>query len=67
MAHAALSRKTLMSLGVTDLAITSVLLLDIRIPKIAFACGFLTVVGLCLTPYDSHRYSKCSLNSQPLL
>jgi hypothetical protein len=32
-----------------------------------FPCGFLTVVGLSLIPYDSHRYSKCSLNSLPLL
>jgi hypothetical protein len=32
-----------------------------------FARGFLTVVGLCLIPYDSHRHLKCSLNSLPLL
>ncbi len=32
----------------------------------SFACGFLTVVGLCVMPYDSHRYLKCSLNSLPL-
>ena len=30
--------------------------------NIAFACGFLTVVGLCFIPYDSHRCSKCNLN-----
>ncbi len=31
-----------------------------------FAHGFLTVVGLQLILYDSHRYLKCSLNSLPL-
>ncbi len=35
--------------------------------NIAFACGLLTVVGLCLIPYDSNRYSNFSLNSLPLL
>jgi hypothetical protein len=34
--------------------------------NIAFACGFLIVVGLCLIPYESHRYSKFNLNSLPL-
>jgi hypothetical protein len=34
--------------------------------NIAFACGFLIVIGLCLIPYDSHRNSKISLNSLPL-
>ena len=37
-----------------------------HVPKIAFACGFLIVVCLCLIPYESHRYSKFSLNSLPL-
>ncbi len=34
--------------------------------NIPFAHGFLTVVGLRLILYDSHRYSKWSLNSLPL-
>ena len=34
--------------------------------NIAFTCGFLIVVGLCLMPYESHRYSKFNLNSLPL-
>ena len=34
--------------------------------NIAFACGFLIVVGLCVIPYESHRYSKFNLNSLPL-
>ena len=35
--------------------------------NIAFACGFLIVVGLRLIPYGSHRYSKFNLNSLSLL
>ncbi len=31
-----------------------------------FAHGFLTMVGLRVIQYDSHRYLKCSLNSLPL-
>ncbi len=31
--------------------------------SIAFAWGFLTLVGLCLMPYESHRASNWSLNS----
>ncbi len=34
--------------------------------NIAFACGFLIVVGLHLIPYESHRYSKFNLNSLSL-
>ena len=34
--------------------------------NIAFACGFLIRVGLCLIPYESHRYLKFNLNSLPL-
>ncbi len=33
----------------------------------AFACGFLIVVGLCFMPYESHNVSKCNLNSNLLL
>ncbi len=33
----------------------------------AFACGFLIVVGLRFMPYESHNISKCNLNSDPLL
>ncbi len=32
----------------------------------AFACGFLIVVGLHFLPYESHNISKCNLNSDPL-
>ena len=34
--------------------------------SIAFACGFLTVVGLRLIPYDVHRDANSNLNSLPL-
>ncbi len=67
-----LSRKTSMSLWVTDLAISSSAVHNICArtwcthSKITFACGFLTMVGLCLISYDSHRHSKFSLNSLPL-
>ncbi len=68
MAHAALSRKTSTSLEVTDLAILSSAMRNICArtswmhSNIAFACGFLTMVGLRLIPYDFHTYSKFSLN-----
>ncbi len=35
--------------------------------QMAFACGFLIVVGVCFMPYDSHNVSKCNLNSDLLL
>jgi hypothetical protein len=35
--------------------------------QMAFACGFLIVVGLRFMPYESHNDSKCNLNSDPLL
>ncbi len=70
--HAVLSRKTLTSSGVTDLAI-SILAVRCICPRtgctrsnIAFPCGFLTMVGLSAIPFDLHKYSKCSLNSFPL-
>ncbi len=31
-----------------------------------FQCAILTMVGLHVIPYDSHRHSKRSLNSHPL-
>ena len=34
--------------------------------SIAFACGYLMLVGLGFTPYDSHRAIMLSLNSIPL-
>jgi hypothetical protein len=34
--------------------------------KTAFVFGFLTMVGLRCIPYDTHRCSKCNLNSDPL-
>ncbi len=67
--HAALSRKTSTSLGVTDSArsISAVCSICLRTwcmrSNIAFVCGFLTTVGLGFIPYNLHRYSKCSLNS----
>ncbi len=73
MAHAALSRKTSSSLGETESAISSSKVRNIfhrtwcTRSYIAFACGFLTVVGLRFIPYESHRCSKCNLNSELLL
>ncbi len=72
MAHAALSRKTLMSSEVTESTISNSAVRSIcpstwcTHSNIPFARGFLAVVGLRLIPYDSHRYSKCSLNSLSL-
>ncbi len=72
MAHAALSRKTLTSSGVTESAISNSAVHSIcpstwcTHSNIPLAGGFLTVVGLHVIPYDSHRYSKWSLNSLPL-
>ncbi len=71
MVHASLSRKTSTSLGVTDFAILSSAVRNICAKtwcthsNIAFICGFLIMVGLSLMPYDSHKYSKFSLNSLP--
>ncbi len=71
MTHATLSRISTSS-GVTELAISNSAVHSIcpstwcTWSNMPFACGFLIVVGLCLIPYDSHRYSKCSLNSLPL-
>ncbi len=73
MAHAALSRKTSTSLGVTESAISNSVVHSIcpstwcTRSNMPFAHGFLTLVGSRLIPYDSHRYSKCSINSLPLL
>jgi len=73
MAHVVLSIKTSTSSGTTDLAISISAVHSIcpitwwTRSNIAFACGFLTVVGLRLIPYESHRCSKCNLNSLPLL
>ncbi len=72
MTHAALSRKTSMSLGVTELAISNSAVHSIcpstwcTCSNMPFACGFLTLVGKHLIPYNSHRFSKYSLNSLPL-
>ncbi len=60
MAHAALSRKTLTSSGVTESAILISAVHNIcpmtwwARSNIAFACGFLIVVGLRLISYESH-------------
>jgi hypothetical protein len=72
MAHAVLSRKTSTSLGVIESAISISAVHSIcpmtlcTRSNMPLAHGFLTVVGLCLIPYDLHRYSKCSLSSLPL-
>ena len=63
MAYDAFVRITSMSLGATESAISIsevqiiVLRLDGFIP-IAFAGGFLMLVGLCLTLYESHSVLK---------
>ncbi len=64
MAHAASERKTLMSLGFTELAILISAVRSMFITtawirsSIAFACGFLTLVSLRFMPYESHRAQK---------
>jgi hypothetical protein len=65
--------KTSTSSGFTDLAISSSAVHNIYAEtwcmrsNIAFTCGFLIMVSLILILYDSHRYSKFSLNSLPFL
>ncbi len=60
MAHAVSHRKILMSLGFTELSISLSALCNKFITtawirsSIAFACGFLTLTGLCLMPYVLH-------------
>ncbi len=34
--------------------------------QMAFACGFLILVGLRFLPYELHNVLKCNLNSDPL-
>ena len=69
MAQATLVRNVTMSLGATELAISisavrSIIILTwCTCSSITFAWGFLTLVGLCLMPYESHRTLKWSLNS----
>ncbi len=73
MAHAASDKKTLMSLVFTESAISISVVCSMFITTawirsgIAFACGFLTVVGLRFMPYESRRALKWSLNLLPLL
>ncbi len=73
MAYVASDKKTSTSLAFMVLAISSS---DVRnmFPRtawicssIAFACGFLTLVGIHFIPYVSHRDGKWSLNLLPLL
>ena len=72
MAHAASVRTASMSLGATESAMSSseVRIIFIRTSctrsSIAFACGFLMLVGLRFRLYESHKSSKWSLNSLPL-
>ena len=60
MAHAASDKKTSMSLGFTESAISISAVRSMFITtawirsSIAFACGFLTLVGLRFMPYESH-------------
>jgi hypothetical protein len=72
IAYAALSMNVLMSAGWTESAMSNS---EVRImvsktwwmrSQMAFACGFLIVVGLCFMPYESHNVSKCNLNSYML-
>ncbi len=68
MAHAAYDRKTSMSLGFTELAISISAVCNMFITtawirsSTAFACGFLILVGLQLMSYVLHRAQKKSLN-----
>ena len=72
MAHDAFARSASMSMGATELAMSISEVQAIAITtlcicsSIAFACGFLMLVGFCLTLYESHRASQLSLNSLPL-
>jgi hypothetical protein len=73
MAYAASDKKMLMSLVLTNLALLSLAVRSmfvktarIRSTSIAFALGFLILVGLRYMPYVVHRARKCSLNSLPL-
>ncbi len=65
-------KKDIDIIGVTYLAISISAVRSICLrtwctrSNIAFTREFLTVVGLRFIPYDSHRYSECSLNSLPL-
>ena len=68
----ALSMNVSMSAGSTESAM-SISEVRIIVPKtwwthsqMAFAWGFLIVVGLGLMPHDLHNVSKCNLNSNPL-
>ncbi len=72
MAHDTFVRIVSMSLGAIESAI---LISEVRTivittwwirSSIAFACGFLMLVGLGFIPYDSHNEMKWSLNSLPL-
>ncbi len=72
MDHDAFVRTASMSLGATEsaISISEVQIIVITTwcicSSIAFACGFLMLVGLGITPYDSHRAKKWSLNLLPL-
>ncbi len=72
MAHAASAKKMLTSLALTDLAISSLAVCSMFVKtvwinsSIAFACGFLMLVGLYFTPYVLHGAQKWSLFSLPL-
>jgi hypothetical protein len=68
MAHTAYAKKMSMSLVLTDLAISSLAVRSMFVniacicSSIAFACGFLVLVGLRFTPYDVlHKSQKCNL------
>ncbi len=64
MTHAAFVRNAAMSSVTTVSAMSSsvvwsiIVISQFTLSNIAFTCGFLTLVGLCLIPYDSQRASK---------
>ncbi len=71
--HTAFDRRTSMSLAFTDSAISSSFVHNLFVTtawirsSIAFAWGFLTLVGLRFTPCVLHRAQKWSLNLRPFL
>ena len=68
MAHVASGRKASMSLVTNELAMSSSVVQSINVIRctrssIAFACGFLALVGIHLISYDSHRYSASRITT----
>ncbi len=67
------AKKMSMSLALIDLAISSLAVRSMFVntawicSSMAFACGFLMLVGLHFMPYVVHRARKYNLNSLSLL